>query len=233
MAPTLEAPVRFYGGAEFISTGDVIPLTGRKASHPSTYRLPVDFIASRKLTGSKLIHFDQDYSVVLIDSNAGSAASNMPFQSLDLVQGIEAPRLARLINRLAASLRCQHLDYVHLEDPWESIQKEIRSFAHLAANWDSHGSPAIGEKAIAAALAVMDAAAQSSTCSVAWAKPTSDESILMQLALSGGGIMKFEVDRDGDIGVMVEKTGQPPEFLDLLPEQLMEFFEEQENGTHD
>lgn len=138
-----------------------------------------------------------------------------------------------LKKRWAASARIQYLNSNQFEDPWQADRKKIRSFGQLPANWDSYGTPAIGEKAISAALRVLDAASEKTGCSLAWASPTSDESILMQLSLSGGATMKFEVDRDGDIGVMVEQPGQEPDFHDLLPEQLTEFFAEQENGTHD
>lgn len=138
-----------------------------------------------------------------------------------------------LKQRWSASARIQHLNINQIEDLWQTHQKKIRSFGQLPANWDSHGTPAIGAKAISAALAVLDAASQTTACTFAWASPTSDESILMQLSLPGGATMKFEVDRDGDIGVMVEHPGQEPDFRDLLPEQLTEFFAEQENGSHD
>ncbi len=100
-----------------------------------------------------------------------------------------------LKKRWSASARIQHLDSTQYEDPWQAYRKRIRSFGKLEANWDSFGTPAIGEKAIAATLAVIEAAAQSSTCSVAWAKPTSDESILMQELVLLKGKLSAQAER--------------------------------------
>ena len=118
-------------------------------------------------------------------------------------------------------------------DVWEQPRHAVQAMAKLENDWDGHGSSPIGPHAIRSALAVLDAASHQRGCEFGWAKPTSDETILMQLSLPRGVELKFEIDRDGDIGAMTKRPGQEPDFTDLVAEQVEAFFSEQADGTRD
>jgi hypothetical protein len=102
--------------------------------------------------------------------------------------------------------------------------KRINSFATLAPDWDGYGTGPIGQPAIGSALAVVRAAQDAGRWKFAWANPTSEDGILMQLAQPGGITMKLEVGEEGDIGAMVKRPGAEPEFFDVAVHDLDEFF---------
>jgi hypothetical protein len=93
--------------------------------------------------------------------------------------------------------------------------EKIHSFGSLLPDWDGHGSDAISEVAIAAAAAVLARASRWPGLSFQWTLPTSEETILMQFGSGDGGLFKFEIDEDGDLGVMRKSPGCEPEFADL------------------
>lgn len=97
----------------------------------------------------------------------------------------------------------------------EAALAKIHSFGSLPPDWDGHGSGPIGEGAIAAAAAVLTRTAQLPGFSFQWAVPTSDETILMQVGSTDEETLKFEIDHDGDVGVMRKSRGREPEFADL------------------
>lgn len=96
-----------------------------------------------------------------------------------------------------------------------SALERIHSFGSLPPDWDGHGSEAISEIAIAAAAAVLARTAQWPGFPFLWALPTSEETILMQVGSENGEILKFEIDGDGDIGVMRKSPGCEPAYADL------------------
>lgn len=123
---------------------------------------------------------------------------------------------------------------LHLENPrpdprWESVTNRIKSFAALDLDWDGYGTGPIGQPAIGSALGIVRAAQDTGTWKFAWANPTSEDGILMQLAQPGGVTMKLEVGEEGDIGAMVKRTGAEPEFFDIAVDDLEEFFAQQSN----
>ena len=93
--------------------------------------------------------------------------------------------------------------------------EKIHSFGSLPPDWDRHGSDAISEMTIAAAAAVLARTARWPGLPFLWAAPTSEETILMQVGSENGEILKFEIDRDGDIGLMRKSAGCEPEYADL------------------
>jgi len=93
--------------------------------------------------------------------------------------------------------------------------EKIHSFGSLPPDWDGHGSNAISEIAIAAAAAVLARASRWPGLTFQWTLPTSEETILMQFGSGDGGLFKFEIDEDGDLGVMRKSPRCEPEFADL------------------
>lgn len=96
---------------------------------------------------------------------------------------------------------------------FELLRAEVRGFAELPVGWDSYDGTALPGKAIDAALAVVDEL-ELADILPEWVVPTSDSSILMS-AKKHGTLLKWEIDSDGDIAVMLKPKFSPAIYHDL------------------
>lgn len=148
--------------------------------------------------------------------------------SVMLMAGLPLQQLAARVGTVS-TFSVQDIGSLRVSNPWTSACQAIEEFAALPDDWDGYGTGPIGQPAIAAALGIIRAAEDSGTWKFAWANPTSEDGILMQLAHTSGVTMKLEVGEEGDIGAMVKPPGAEPEFFDIAVHELEEFFAQQSN----
>ena len=136
---------------------------------------------------------------------------------------------------------------IHVSVSWESLasrwtqmvkahyhpltkwREEIRAFFSLPKGWDSYNSEAPSTTAIESALSIIG---QLEMIGVEpnWCIPTSDDSILLEFELSDT-TYKWELESDGDIGVMIKHLEGDAEYLDIQTEQIAEFFADHCHGS--
>ncbi len=104
------------------------------------------------------------------------------------------------------------------------LREKIRGFADLPAGWDSYDGAALPAEAIHAALAVVNLLERAEILPE-WVMPTSDSSILMS-AKKHGTQLKWEIDSDGDIAVMLKPKFSPATYHDLELSQIGKFLEQ-------
>jgi hypothetical protein len=104
------------------------------------------------------------------------------------------------------------------------LRDKIREFAHLPYGWDSYEGTAPPGKAIDAALAVANELERAEILPE-WVVPTSDSSILMS-AKKRGTLLKWEIDSDGDVAVMLKPKFSPATYHDLEPSEIGMFLQQ-------
>lgn len=116
--------------------------------------------------------------------------------------------------------------YCHPLSKW---REKIRAFFSLPKGWDSYDSEAPSQTAIESAISVID---QMELFGVEpnWCIPTSDDSILLEFEWSDI-TYKWELESDGDIGVMIKPLDGEPVYLDLQAKQIAEFFADHCHGA--
>ena len=101
---------------------------------------------------------------------------------------------------------------------FELLREKIRGFDELPVGWDSYDGTAPPDKAIDAALAVVNELEHAEILPE-WVVPTSDSSILMS-AKKCGTLLKWEIDSDGDVAVMLKPKFSPATYHDLEPSEI-------------
>ena len=104
------------------------------------------------------------------------------------------------------------------------IRAEIKAMSRLPRGWDSYDAEAPSETATSIALRVLENL-ENLGLLPEWYVPTSDGSILLQFQCQQV-TYKWEIESDGDIGVMVKSADNGPEYLDLQANQITRFFDE-------
>jgi len=115
------------------------------------------------------------------------------------------------------------------EHPLAKWREEIRAFSSLAKGWDSYNAEPPSEMAIQSALSVLDHLG-SIGVHPDWIIPTSDDSILLQFS-HDDLTYQWELESDGDVGVMIKPQEGEPEYLDLTADQIADFFAERCHGS--
>ncbi len=96
---------------------------------------------------------------------------------------------------------------------FELLREKVRRFSELPVGWDSYDGTAPPSRAIDAALAVVNELERASILPE-WVVTTSDSSILMS-AKKHGTLLKWEIDSDGDVAVMLKPKFSPATYHDL------------------
>lgn len=89
--------------------------------------------------------------------------------------------------------------------------RKLAEIRELAQGWDSYGAEPPSALACDLAKKVLVALAQHSL-PVSFITATSDGSILLKHQV-GAASVTWEIDNDGEIGVMVERAGVPPQYF--------------------
>ncbi|MCX6876027.1 MAG: hypothetical protein NTW21_19800 [Verrucomicrobia bacterium] len=118
---------------------------------------------------------------------------------------------------------------VDLKQRLAKARADIRAFKYLPKGWDSYDSEAPSQTAIESALSVIDHM-EFLGVEPNWCIPTSDDSILLEFEWSNI-TYKWELESDGDIGVMIRPSEGEPEYLDLQAKQIAEFFTDHCHGA--
>ena len=113
---------------------------------------------------------------------------------------------------------------IYTPSDFDILKEKIRDFANLLAGWDSYGAKAPPAEAINAAL-VVATELESAEIVPEWVIPTSDSSILMS-AKKRGTLLKWEIDSDGDIAVMLKPKFAPATYHDLGSSEIGIFLKE-------
>lgn len=108
-----------------------------------------------------------------------------------------------------------------LSRDFELLRDKIRGFADLPTGWDSYEGKALPGPAIDAALTVVDELERAELLPE-WVVPTGDSSILMS-AKKAGTLLKWEIDSDGDIAVMLKPKFSPASYHDLAAKEIGSF----------
>lgn len=104
------------------------------------------------------------------------------------------------------------------------IKNEIMAMSKLPKGWDSYDAEAPSETATNISMRIIENL-EILEIVPDWCVPTSDGSILLQFQCQRV-TYKWEVESDGDIGVMVKSPDEAPEYLDLQANQIKPFFDE-------
>lgn len=104
------------------------------------------------------------------------------------------------------------------------IKNEILALSCLSKGWDSYDADAPSETAINLAMQIVGHL-EFMGIVPDWCVPTSDGSILLQFQCQRD-TYKWEIESDGDIGVMIKSPEGEPEYLDLQANQILRFFAE-------
>lgn len=102
-----------------------------------------------------------------------------------------------------------------------SFREEIRSLGQLSKGWDSYSSDPPSGIVVSAALTLLDELEKSDVLPE-WVVPTGDSNILMA-AKKDGTLLKWEIDSDGDIAVMLQPKFSPATYHDLAPDEIGPF----------
>jgi hypothetical protein len=104
------------------------------------------------------------------------------------------------------------------------IKNEILAMSCLSKGWDSYDAEAPSETAINLAMQIVGHL-EFMGIVPDWCVPTSDGSILLQFQCQRVAY-KWEIESDGDIGVMVKSPDGAPEYLDLPAIGIARFYAE-------
>jgi len=107
---------------------------------------------------------------------------------------------------------------------YKLLREKIHDLAELPEGWDSYDAVAPPTEAISAALAVVDELERLDIVPE-WVVPTGDSSILMS-AKNRGTLLKWEIDSDGDIAVMLKLKFSPATYHDLELSEIGKFLEQ-------
>ncbi|MCC5841554.1 MAG: hypothetical protein JJT96_15675 [Opitutales bacterium] len=110
------------------------------------------------------------------------------------------------------------------EPQFDRWRDQIRSFANLPRDWDSYGAEAPSEISVVAALKILDNL-ELLGVEPEWITPTSDASLLMQFCVAET-LFKWELEADGDIGVMIRPPEGKTEFVDVDLSAIDSFFDQ-------
>lgn len=111
---------------------------------------------------------------------------------------------------------------------FDAFRAKVLGFADLAKGWDSHGSNPPSELAIQGAIELLNGL-EAIGVEPDWVVPTSDDSILIQYQY-GEATWKWELENDGDVGVMERPAVGDPCFFDLKVAEVRSFLDQQING---
>lgn len=101
------------------------------------------------------------------------------------------------------------------------LQESIRRIEQLKVNWDSYGSNPPSSTAIDAAKRLVRQLEKKDLIPD-WADPTGDASIVMQCH-DGDTVWKWEIDSDGDVGVMKKPAVGEAIFFDTTVSDIENF----------
>lgn len=110
---------------------------------------------------------------------------------------------------------------LELSKDFELLRTKVRGFAELPVGWDSYDGTALPSPPIDAALVVVDELERAGILPE-WVVPTGDSSILMS-AKKAGSLLKWEIDSDGDIAVMLKPKFSPATYHDLTATEIESF----------
>lgn len=105
-----------------------------------------------------------------------------------------------------------------------ALRGQVKSFSKQEKGWDSYDAEAPSELAVELVLRVIGQL-EKLEVEPDWIVPTSDESILLQFRHSRT-LYKWEIESDGDIGIMIKPESGDPEYVDLESQQIEDFFAE-------
>ncbi len=104
------------------------------------------------------------------------------------------------------------------------LKNQILAMSQLSKGWDSYDAEAPSTTAINLAMQIIGHV-ELMGIMPDWCVPTSDGSILLQFQCQGV-TYKWEIESDGDIGIMVKPADGEPEYLDLQANWISRFFAE-------
>lgn len=104
---------------------------------------------------------------------------------------------------------------------YQKLKSKIQRFRELRQGWDSYDAVAPSSLAISLALKLVEELERVDILPE-WVTPTSDSSILLS-AKKAGTLLKWEIDSDGDIAVMLQPRFSPATYHDLAPGEIGSF----------
>lgn len=110
------------------------------------------------------------------------------------------------------------------EQPLAKWREETRAFSSLPKGWDSYNAGPPSQVAIDIALSIIDALEESGT-SPDYIIPTSDDSILFKHAFGDFSYL-WEIESDGEIGLMIESAEGNSTFHSVNPSQVLNFLDD-------
>jgi hypothetical protein len=116
-----------------------------------------------------------------------------------------------------------------VEAPLAKWRKQIMALSSMEEDWDSYGAGAPSALSIEIALEILDILEAAGT-EPEYILPTSDESILFKYQLGDINYL-WEIESDGEIGLMIEMEGENPTFHGLDRSQILNFFDESESNV--